>query len=329
MAAVTATVAAAGATAYAANRSSKAQKNATNAATAAAERADDLGREQLGMERERFDWNRGIYERDIAPAARENQALQRRLAEDALAASGEQRQFARDQRDYYDRTFKPVEERVAREAMDYDSDGNVQRRSGMAAANVNQQFSNAQAQLARNLGRFGLNPNSGAFARQANNTALAQAAASAGAQTGAAFDTMDRGIALRSGVANFGRSMPNTAANFYAGGNQSGQVAGNASGSAAGAMVPAASFMNNAYNNMGNSLGIAGSSAMRSGQMMSNALGQQANNWMGVAQGLGGMTGALWNQAGGWGGISSALGIGGGWGQSPTGLNVLRGDGRG
>lgn len=289
--AVAAAIGAAG-TVYAANKSSKASKEASNAMRDSASEANALSRDQ-------FEWNKWVYENDIAPANKANQELQFLLAEDYLDTSRQQKDFAQKQRDEYERTYLPIERQVAEEARLYDSDGNVQRRSGMAAANVNQQFSNAIGQRTRALGRYGLSSSGGQ--NQLTRDTLAQAAAASGAATGAAFDTQDRAIALRSGVANFGRNMPNTAATYFSGSNASNAGASGASNASAAATMPGATFMNNAYNNRIGGIYDSGNALARSNMIT-------ANNWGQVAQGLGQMTGAAWNAAGGWGGIGNTLG---------------------
>jgi hypothetical protein len=294
MAAVTAAVVGAGAVAYSAKKASKAQSQATAAASDAAARQDELSREQ-------FEWNKQIYERDVAPAERANRELQTRLTNDFLDTSAQQKRFAQEQRDEYVNTYLPNERRVVQEAQDFDSAGNVARRSGIAAANVNQQFSNATGQRSRLLTRFGMNPNSSTFARQAGEDSRAQALAAAGAQTGAAFDTVDKAIALRSGVANFGRNMPNTAANFFSGSNSSNQAASGASAAAVNSAMSAPSFMNNAYASRIGGIGA-------SGALMSNALSNSASMWSDVTQGLGGMTGSLVNKAGGFDAVARGVG---------------------
>jgi len=169
--------------------------------------------------KEALDFYKGVYSSDILPAQRKQQELADRLVGDYLDTSSQQKKFAEDQKAYYEKTFKPVEERTVRDAMDYDSEVNVGRRTGIAAANVNQQFSNARAQSARMAGRYGLG--STAFSGPAGAAERAQALGAAGAATGAALETKDKAIALRSGVANFGRNMPNTASNFFSGSNAS------------------------------------------------------------------------------------------------------------
>lgn len=290
--AVAAAAVAAGGTMYAANKSSKAANAATAAQREAAGEANELSRDQ-------FEWNKWVYENDIAPSNKANQELQFLLAEDYLDTSKQQKEFAQKQRDEYEATYLPIERQVASEALNYDKADNVSRRSGIAAANVNQQFSNAIGQRTRALGRYGLSASGGV--NQLSKDSLAQAAAASGAATGAAFDTQDKAIALRSGVANFGRNMPNTAASYFAGSNNSNAGASATSNAASTATLPGAQFMNGAYNQR-----IGG--IYDSGNAMGRANIIQANQWGQVAQGLGQMAGSAWNAAGGWGGISDKFG---------------------
>ena len=188
----------------------------TSGMNAAAQANADIAREALAF-------YKGIYASDIRPAQEKQQALADRLVDDYLDTSATQKQFAADQNAYYKETFQPVERQMVRDTMEYDSDANVKRVSGEAAANVNQQFSNARGQSARLAGRYGLA--STAFSGPQGASERAQALGAAGAATGAANAVRDKGIALRAGASNFGRNMPNTASNFYAGSNASNSAA--------------------------------------------------------------------------------------------------------
>jgi hypothetical protein len=274
-----------------------AQNKATDAATSSANEANKLNRDK-------FEWDKQTYTNDVLPAQRQAQALQSKIGEESLAASQQQRQFAADQQQYYKDTFQPIEKKVADEALNYDSQENVDRRSGIASANVNQQFSNARGQSARLAGRYGLG--STAMSGPAGASERAQALGTAGAATGAAFDTMDKGIALRAGAANFGRNMPNTAATFSGIGNQSGAVASGAGSAGLNSALTGSSFMNNAYQqNIGNTLGI--------GNSLSNAYQTSANAWGNAAAGLGKFAGGLYGSNTGGKDNTSGGGLSGAW----------------
>jgi len=277
---------------YSANKAAKAQNRATDAASAAAE-------EQNALSREQFEWNKSIYERDTAPMQKQQMEMQTRIAEDALSRAKKQDLLADEQNQYYKDVFQPVEMQSATDAMEYDSDANINRRTGIAAANVNQQFSNARGQSARLAGRYGLG--STAFSGPAGAAERAQALGTAGAATGAAFDTMDKGIQLRAGVSNFGRNMPNTALNGWGAATNSGSAAGNAANSALNGTIGATAGMNSAYNTRFNGIGA-------STGMLTNALNNSANMWSSAASGFGSLAGGLFQKAGGFKGF----GFGGG-----------------
>ena len=207
--------------------SSNASDAASNAAAQQTQAAKDSAQLQYDLGKEQLEFQRDYYNNTLKPLQQRDMALREQLQSELIPSMRQQRQFADEQNQYYKETFKPVEEPMVRDATGYDSQENIQRRQGIAAANVNQAFSNASGQSTRALSRMGINPNSGAFARENAKLYNNEALASAGAQTGAAFDTMDKAIALRAGAANFGRNMPNTAANYYGLGNQ---TAGTSSG---------------------------------------------------------------------------------------------------
>lgn len=294
-----------------------ASRSATKAASAAASESNQTMREsaqlQYDLGKETLDFNKQYYNEVIKPSTERDLKLREDLQAELLPAMREQRQFAADQRKYYTDTFQPLERQMVRDAEGYDSAENVNRRMGIAAANVNQQYSNAAGQQARNLTRYGINPNSSAFARANANLVNQQALAAAGMQTGAAFDTMDKAIALRAGAANFGRNMPNTAAQF---GSLANNTAGNAagiSGAGVNTAVNAGGFMNQGYGLAGN-LNASGAGIdnnifnnnVRLGMMQSQGVGQL---FAGIGQGLG-----MWGRGGfkmpGFGGGAVNLGTG-------------------
>jgi hypothetical protein len=83
-----------------------------------------------------------------------------------------------DQWSQYINTFKPVEEKMASDAMNYDSPQEMERRANQAGADVESQFDGATAR-AREMAAMGINPASGRFGD--DSIAMAKAAAKAGA----------------------------------------------------------------------------------------------------------------------------------------------------
>lgn len=154
-----------------------------------------LGREQLAWERERANRQDPLVEKIV------NQQIRTGDANEARSA---------DQWEIYQNLFKPVEERMVSDAMNFDSPERKSRMAAEAAADVGRGFDAARDQNLRTFGAMGINPNSGRFAGLANETSLAQSKETAGAMNQARRNTEMQGIALRTGAAQFGRNMPNT-----------------------------------------------------------------------------------------------------------------------
>jgi hypothetical protein len=247
--------------------------------------------------KEALTWYKDVYANELLPIQKEQAALGRTLVDRFLASQDKQEKFADEQNQYYTDTFRPVERQVARDAMEYDSESNINRRMGIAGANVEQAYSQAAQQNSRNLSRYGLNPNSSAFALTNERLLRDSALAKAGAQTGAAFDAMDRGIALRAGAANFGRNMPNTAASYYGGANAAGGAAMGTQGQALGGAINAGSFAGQGFNTAISGNQSAGNLMLGDfqGRMQGYAAEQQAIG--GLFQGLGTFAGMAYTKS--------------------------------
>lgn len=154
-----------------------------------------VAREQLAWEKTRADRQDPLVEKIV------NQQISMGDANEARSA---------DQWNIYQNLFKPVEQRMVSDAMNFDSPERQSRMAAEAAADVGRGYNAAQDQNMRALGAMGINPNSGRFAGLANETSLAQAKDTAGAMNQARRNTEMQGIALRTGAAQFGRNMPNT-----------------------------------------------------------------------------------------------------------------------
>ena len=155
----------------------------------------DIAKDQLLWERERAARQDPLVESVV------NQQIQSGQKNDARAD---------EQWNIYQNLFKPVEQRMVSDAMNFDSPERQSRMAAEAGADVTRGFNAAADQNTRALGAMGINPNSGRFAGLANENALTQAKETAGAMNQARRNTELQGIALRTGAAQFGRNMPNT-----------------------------------------------------------------------------------------------------------------------
>lgn len=193
-----------------------------------------------------------------------------------------------DQR--WDKVQVPLEDKLIAQAQAYNTEDERQRMAGEALGDVNMQFANARGQAERNMGRMGINPNSGAYAAMQTQTEQAQALAAASAMTKTREAARQIGWSRLGEAAALGRGLPGFGASsaglsMGAGGMasglamQGGNIAGNASA------------QNNAGYGMGSQLyGSAGN--MLNGQFQTISGNQNAaNNAQGQATGA--VTGAI------------------------------------
>lgn len=174
-----------------------------------------VGREQLAWEKDRAAKQDPLVEKIV------NQQI---ASGDANAARAEsQWQVYRD-------LFAPIEERMVKDASEFDSRERKDRLASEAGADIARGYQGALASNQRQMERMGVNPNSGRFQALATETSLGLAKDTAGAMNKAQRDTELQGMAMREGVAKFGRNMPNTglaadAASLSAGNSATGNMA--------------------------------------------------------------------------------------------------------
>lgn len=137
------------------------------------------------------------------------------------------------------------------------------------------QTNSAFAQQARTLARMGLNPAKmqAAAASVAQNQALTNVDAANKART----NTAAQQVGLRTGVANFGRNMPNTAGQSYATSGGLGSQSVNSQNTGFQAGLPYAQFQSGAYGSMQNAAALQQQGALGLGGLMNQSYGAQLN----------------------------------------------------
>ncbi|RDL44367.1 hypothetical protein DN730_08155 [Marinomonas piezotolerans] len=150
--------------------------------------------------------------------------------------------MAQEDRDYYEQTYRPLEEEIAANAGVTDAETNqMVAQAGLTTANA---MDSANAQRERNLQRMGVNPNSGAYAANTRKNAIAKAVAKANSQNSAraAAEQQDYsekvaavglGKGITSSVGGLMSSAANTYGNSAAGYGMQMQAYGNAAASSA------------------------------------------------------------------------------------------------
>lgn len=243
---------------------------------------------QIGMRAQdlaerNFEWNRNLTEQ-FAP-------IYQGLMNNALGEATKNAERGDDQWQQYKDVFQPIENKMAEEAMNYDSPEEVARREGLAAATVGRQFDNAQEQTSREMARMGVSPTSSLGNTAMTDQANARALATAGAVTKERNDTKLLGMSLRENAARFGRNQTGTGIAA----SQAALQAGNSATGVMGAQSAQGNAAGNAQGLLGTASGAYG--AMGNLGMSQMQMQQQANSasqaGLGSLIGTGIMAGAM------------------------------------
>lgn len=119
-----------------------------------------------------------------------------------------QNEFAAEQKQFYDETYKPIEADLAKRAREFDTPERREQMAGEAAADVAQQFEGARQAAEQNLKDFGVDPSSPKYAATNLGARLGQAQAAAGAQNMARRNVEMTGMQLQQNAVNTGRGYP-------------------------------------------------------------------------------------------------------------------------
>jgi hypothetical protein len=192
-----------------------------SASREAAETMAGLGREQLAFARQQYG--------ELSPIARE-------IAQSQIAAQRQQMAQAQDYYDYARTTFRPVEQGLVRQAMEFNTDAYREQLAQEAAAAAGRAFGTTQAASERAMRSMGVNPNSGAGLAMQSQANLGLAAQRAGAMTGARRQAEQLGWARQMDVTGLGRGLPGASLAAYGG------ATGAGSAGLASSMAPANQF---------------------------------------------------------------------------------------
>lgn len=223
--------------------------------------------------------------------AREQDTMNRqtlnRVLNVQLPAMEDQFANARVDRARWESQFRPFEDQFVQEARNYDTPDRRDRAMGGAIADVASQFDATRRGALQRLESYGVDPS------QTRNSALdvgvrtAQAAAQAGAATGARNRIEDVGRSLRSDVVNLGRGALSNVASSYGQSVAAGQAgiggANQTTGTSAQALQGAGGYMGQALQGYGQSADIQNAGFQNTMQGW-NAQQQQS---AGMIQGLG------------------------------------------
>lgn len=129
----------------------------------------------------------------------------------SASAANRQAAIAEEQWGNYKKTYSPVEQKLADNALNAGSEENIAKEGAIAGANTQQQIGLASAAKTRAQQRMGVNPNSGAGLALADENANTAALSMAGAVNTARKTTQDTAFAKMQDTVNAGNRVASSA----------------------------------------------------------------------------------------------------------------------
>lgn len=250
---------------------------------ASAEAAKETAEAQKEIARNTLDFYKQQYN-DMKPVLQEVLAGQVDTQREAMRQGKEYEQYMKD-------TFRPLEERLAEDAMRYDTEAGREQLARRAVGDIGSAFQQMRGQGTRQARAMGLQPGSGRFAQLNQQLNLQEALARAAASTGAREGALDKSRALKYDAAALGRGLPSN----ITGSQQIGLAA--AGGAQQGALVPgqvmAPGFQGamQGYSGATQAYGTAGNIYGQEYQGRMQAYNAQQEAAGGLFKGLGGLAG--------------------------------------
>jgi hypothetical protein len=178
-----------------------------------------LGREQMALGREQLAAAERVYERQLGIADR--------VADAQVATMEETRRQAQQYFNHWDSNFRGMEEKMVREAQDYDTAANRERLTAQAAQDAATAFAVTKGASERNMRSMGIDPRSGRYQAMDAQSDIALAGQRAAAMNSTRNQAQQIGWAKRLDAAGLGRGMPGASAAAYGAGTNAGVAAGN------------------------------------------------------------------------------------------------------
>lgn len=273
----------------------------TDAQIKIAEQSNELAREYLGMSREQFAWMQENSREELALAreqadklfefqekafasGQEAEKFARKVGQSQIDAMNLQMDYAKRDRDRYEKTFLPMQDQYIKEASQYDTAARREGEASRAMVDIQRQSEAARNNADARLRSMGLDPSQMRSASLLQSQDVAMAANQALAGNAARQGVEDRGRAMRADALNVGAGLPAQALAGFAGAGAAGQGAlgaGQAGQNAqlgaiqggAGVAGQAMGFRSSALNNVAQLTG----SPMQWAGMGGNMLGQSSN----------------------------------------------------
>ncbi|WP_432475294.1 tail fiber domain-containing protein (plasmid) [Brucella anthropi] len=135
-------------------------------------------------------------------------ALTKRVSELQIGLASDQANWSREDRERYDKVFKPLQDEYLKEVEEYGSEDKQTEAAAEARADVQQAAQTAKDANARNAASMGLDPTSGRYQGMERATDMGYALAEAGAANTARQNVRDKALALKADAINLGNGLP-------------------------------------------------------------------------------------------------------------------------
>lgn len=238
---------------------------------------------------------------DMKPAIDNQLAIGAKVSAEQLDIMRDTNERADSQWDQYVRTFRPIEEQMAREALEYGNEADQEKQATSYGADLRASAARSRAATLRQLNSMGVTPSSGKTAAMLRDSDIMLAGAEAAGKNSARTAVRDKGIALRAGAASFGRNLPNWAGQSAGTAVGAGSSATATAGAGIGTNLQGANYVSGATPNLisaqglnvqGN-LGIAGLMSSDYRAASQAAAADSSGMWQAVGTAAGLAAGAL------------------------------------
>lgn len=248
-----------------------------------------LGEDWLNFSREQF----GV--------ANERQTEQDKIANEVtqnqLAASKQAQQWATEDRNRYNDTFKPLEDQFIDKAQNWDSAERQGKLAAEAKADVLNNASQQRQSAERNMASMGVNPTSGRFAGVERSGENSTALAAAGAENTSRNQVRNQALSLQADAVNMGKGLAVNPASSLGLSTSAGSAAMQTTSGNNAQAAGLNSIMGQGYQGAMSGYGNQAS-------ILNQQYGNQLNAWQAQQQASSSSTGALA------GGIGSMVGMG-------------------
>lgn len=138
---------------------------------------------------------------------KEQDVLANQVTQQQLDASKQAQQWATEDRDRYNNTFKPLEDQFIDKAQNWDSAERQAQQAAEAKADVLNNASQQRQATERNMASMGVDPTSGRYAGVERSGENATALAAAGAENNARNTVRNQALSLQADAVNMGKGL--------------------------------------------------------------------------------------------------------------------------